>query len=392
MGRAKPHQQYSRRFFCTVLPLFGILLLYAYLFDPWQLFHQPWFRKPVFISNARFQNAGLINSYEFDSVILGNSMAENFSAKEASAILSGKFVNLSMAGSLFSERQIVLQHLFRKKKVRQVIISLDHLPYVHAGQYSKDMPPEKFVFLYNRNPLDDFRLYFDVQLLRCWNFMQNNSCWDEIPGSARVKSLEELYKWFPYYTKAFGGTKAWCAWTKQSPPFKIFLEEIIRVAASVQKGKKDIWSDALIAECHGNSSSSFDQHLLPFLQEHPDTQFLLFFPPYSRLWYAMQAQYYSGYYQTYQMFVQHVVKTAGKYPNAQIFGFDSQDFTADLANYKDQSHYHKDINAKILHLMAEKSSLLTEANLATYLRETEELAKRYDLQGVAEIFQKCLKP
>lgn len=54
-------------------------------------------------------------------------MAENFSTEEASHQLGGKFINLSMAGSLLSERHIVLKHLFYKKDVRKVIISLDHL-------------------------------------------------------------------------------------------------------------------------------------------------------------------------------------------------------------------------------------------------------------------------
>lgn len=391
MGQSRLYKQYCRRFLCTVSILFGSLLIYVFIFDPWQLFHQPWFREPVFISNARFQNAGIINSYKFDSVILGNSMAENFSAKEASEILGGKFVNLSMAGSLFSERQIVLQHLFDKKKVSQVIMSLDHLPYIPAGQYNQDMPPEKFAFLYNRNPFDDFRIYFDVNLFRCWNFMEANSCWEEIPGAMRTKSLEELYQWFPYYVKAFGGTKAWCFWSTQSKPFKTFLQEIIRVAAEVKNGKENALTDKVIAECQNNSNATFDQYILPFLKEHPETQFFLFFPPYSRLWLGMQEQYYTGYYKTYLLFIEHAVKAVSSLPNTLILGFDNQDFTADIANYKDQSHYHKKINSKLLHLMAARSNVLTERNLEAYLKEIAELARSYDLEHIANEFETCLK-
>ncbi len=392
MRPARAAKRYCWQFFCTVFLLFGILLCYVFIFDPWQLFHQPWFREPAFISNARFQNAGIINSYDFDSAILGNSMAENFSVHEASQLLGGKFVNLSMAGSLFSERQIVLQHLFYKKKISKIIISVDHLPYIHAGQYNQDMPPEKYAFLYNRNPFDDFRLYFDINLFRCWNFMEQNSCWKEIPGAARVKSLEELYKWFPYYVKAFGGPKAWCSWSKQSAPFKAFLEEIIRVAQAIKAGQQDRWTEDLVAECRNNSLSSFEQHLLPLIKEHPDTQFLLFFPPYSRLWFAMQEQYYTGYYQSYLFFLEDIFRKVEHIPNVQLFGFDNQEFTGDIANYKDQSHYHKKINSKILHLMAEQKGLLQEKNIDLYLAEIKKLAHSYDLQSLANAFQQCLKP
>jgi len=390
MSGPAAHRRFCIGVLGTVGALFSSLLLYGFLFDPWQLFHQPWFRETVFINNARFQNAGLINSYEFDSAILGNSMAENFSAAEAGQVLGGKFVNLSMAGSLFSERQIVLEHLFRKKHIKKMIISLDHLPFVRTKQYSQDLPPERFAFLYNPNPLDDFRLYFDLRLLRCWNFSQKNACWEEIPGTARVKALEELYQWFPYYVKAFGGAKAWCGWSRQSPPFKAFLEEIIRVAAVVERGKKDVWTEQFSAECRNNSRSAFATHLLPVLQAQPETQFLLFFPPYSRLWYAMQEQHYVSYYKSYQLFIEDVVRAAGNLPNVRIFGFDSQDFTADIANYKDQSHYHKDINAKLLRLMAEGRGLLTSENIDAYLQEIAGLAADYDLPAVAAELQSCM--
>jgi hypothetical protein len=391
MGSAKAAKRYCWYFFGTIVLLFAVLLCYVFVFDPWQLFHQPWFRKPTFISNARFQDAGIINSYDFDSVILGNSMAENFSAQEASQVLGGTFVNLSMAGSLFSERQIVLEHLFQKKHVKKIIISIDYLPTIRPGQYSQDLPPEKYAFLYNRNPFDDFRLYFDVNLFRCWHFLENNSCWDEIPGSARVQSLDKLYKWFPYYVKAFGGPKAWCSWSKQSAPFRAFLEEIIRVAQAIQAGQKDHWTKELIAESRHNSIASFEQHLLPFMQEHPETEFLLFFPPYSRLWFAMQEQYYAGYYQSYLFFLRGVFEKVAQLPNVQLFGFDNQEFTGDLANYKDQSHYHKKINAKLLHLMAERKGLLRKDTIDLYISEIKDLASKYDIQGFAAIFQQCLQ-
>lgn len=391
MSRSRSAKCYCIQFFCAVVFLFSILLGYGFIFDPWQLFHQPWLREPAFISNARFQNAGLINSYDFDAAILGSSMAENFSAHEASQVLGGTFINLSMAGSLFSERQIVLEHLFRKKKIKQLIISLDHTPNIRPGQFNQDLPPEKYAFLYNWNPLDDFRLYFDVRLFRCWNFMEKNSCWQEIPGAARVKSLEELYKWFPYYVKAFGGPDAWCYWSTQSLPFKDFLKEIIRVATEIQKGGKDRWTNDFIAECRHNSLSSFAQHILPLIKAHPETKFLLFFPPYSRFWFAMQEQYYVGYYQSYVFFIKDITKQVENLPNVLLFGFDNQPFTADIANYKDQSHYHKKINSKIIHLMANKTGLLKEKNFAAYLQEIKELAGSYDLQGIAQKFQQCLK-
>jgi len=367
--------------------MFGALLLYAFIFDPWQIFHQPWFRERVFVNNARYQNAGIINSYDFDSVIIGNSMAENFSAKEASEQLGDKFVNISFAGSFFSERAIILNYLFYKKNIKNVIISLDHLPYVGVGQFNKEIPPEKFDFLYNRNPFDDFRIYFDVNLFQCWNLTE--SCWEELPG-VRKNSLEELYPWYPYYVKAFGGTKAWCYWSTKSAPFKDFLLQIINVSKEIEKGHDVPWKKKFLLNCKINGWTTFDAYILPFVKENPDTQFYLFIPPYSRLWYAMQEQYYTGYFQSYLSFIEHIVQVASSYPNVLVFGFDDMNFTADIANYKDQSHYHKDINSKLLQLMSEHTNVLTNDNIEHYIKKITELAHTYDLTIIAREFKECL--
>jgi len=387
MGVSKRNKRYCIVFFCTVCSLIGSLLFYAFIFDPWQLFHQPWFRDPIFVNNARFQNAGIINSYAFDSVIIGNSMAENFSANEASQQLGGKFVNLSVAGSLFSERDIILKHLFNKKDVKKVIITLDHLPYVGVGQFNKDVSPEKYSFLYNKNPFDDFRIYFDVELLKCWDL--NKSCWDEIPG-VRRKTLEELYPWYPYYVKAFGGIDAWCNWSKKSEPFKGFLKQIIHDSKQIDKGKKSPWSQKLLDNCKINARTTFNTYILPHIQNNKETQFYLFFPPYSRLWYASMEQYYTGYFQSYLSFVEYVVKKTSAYSNVFVFGFDNMDFTVDLANYKDQSHYHPKINSKILQLMSQRNHVISEDSLEEYLITISELAANYDLKKISTEFEACL--
>ncbi|MCI5159636.1 MAG: hypothetical protein D3906_14640 [Candidatus Electrothrix sp. AUS1_2] len=104
----------------------------------------------------------------------------------------------------------------------------------------------------------------------------------------------------------------------------------------------------------------------------------------------MQEQYYTDYYQAYLFFIEDVVGAAAALPNARIFGFDAMDFTADIANYKDQSHYHKDINSKLLALMAEEKGVLTEDNLAAYIERIRTAAHDYDLKSITQNFETCL--
>ena len=81
--------------FCIValgIPLFvGILIILSlYFYDPFLLYHKPYFREEKFSSDMRMQAKGIIKHYDFDSYILGTSMLGNTSAKEAKEKLGGE--------------------------------------------------------------------------------------------------------------------------------------------------------------------------------------------------------------------------------------------------------------------------------------------------------------
>ena len=141
-------------FLFTAIPLLaGLAALYAY--DPLEVYHRPWGRPETLHSNMRLQAAGVIKHRPFDSVVLGTSMMENTSAKEASALLGGDFVNLSLTAADFFERALVLDDLFRNRKIRQVVYSLDPL-YIQSRKAYPHYPLPTFDFLYDLHPLNDY--------------------------------------------------------------------------------------------------------------------------------------------------------------------------------------------------------------------------------------------
>ena len=140
--------------------LFAIFTL-LYIYDPLQFFHKPWFRETTFSRDMRLQNLGIIRHYDFDSVILGTSMVENISAIEANQKLGGKFVNLSMSGSKFNVRAIVLNYLLKTKKVNQIIYSLDlyHQPDLNDEKNTKP--------LYEKSYFGAISFYLNKKYIKC---------------------------------------------------------------------------------------------------------------------------------------------------------------------------------------------------------------------------------
>lgn len=369
---------------------FGILLGYAFIFDPWQLFHRPWFRQPLFINNARFQNAGLINSYDFHSVILGSSMAENFAAEEASRLFGSRFLNLSMAGSFLSERAIVLDRLFAKQKIDQIIISLDHLPLIRRDQYSADLAPENYRFLYNGNRFDDFRIYLDWRLLRCWDFA--SGCEQELPG-ARKSTLHGVYEWQsnPDSARAFEGVASWCRLADKLPAYRAFLTELIRIGASPTVAKLPPAASEGSATLGQNLADTFEAYVLPYVRNNPSTRFTFYLPPYSRVWGSMGIRAYKENFWSYVDYVRYLVRMLEPYDNARIFGFDDLSFPAEIRNYKDQSHYSAAISSKLLAWMANGEHELRQDNVESYIGKYIELSAGYDLAGLGQELSQCLK-
>jgi len=375
-------------FFICSSSSFVLLFSYMFVFDPWQLYHPPWFRDTVFIQNSRFQDAGIINSYEFDSVILGTSIAQNFSIQEASQLFNSSFVNLSLEGGLFSERAIVLERVLNKKTLKTVIFSLDFQYETPVGEYNKGIPRGQYDFLYNSNRLDDTRLYMDWSLLQCWNVY--DQCRDKLPGK-RKKTLESLY----HYQSSTGssrrrsGIQGWCD-SSGKPYTRGWIDEIISIADGIQNGRFPA-QEQLDKKFINNLVATFDAYIEPYIKQNPEVTFYLFFPPYSRLRFALMQQAYRSVFDLYGEYIEFVIDRMSAYNNAIVFGFDTEDFLDDLNHYDDVFHYDSEINSRMLNWMKEGKYIITSENIGTYLDNIRNRAQDYELLTVADQFRKCLK-
>ena len=117
----------------------------AFKFDPLHLY------KPVgdlntetFSFDSRLQNAGYIRNFDFDSVIIGNSHMENVAHSQVEKIMGGKWFNLSMQGSSNNERKLILDDVFRRKNIKNVM---------NLVKIVMDMEMTKLIIVMNVNQL-----------------------------------------------------------------------------------------------------------------------------------------------------------------------------------------------------------------------------------------------
>ncbi|WP_278347771.1 hypothetical protein [Helicobacter pullorum] len=342
----------------VVVVLFGILWLY----DPLQLFHKPIFRETTFFGDMRLAARGIIRYYDFDSVILGTSMLENTSAKEAGEKLGGKWVNLSLINSSYDERAVVLEYLFGYKKPQKIIYSLESFTIASIKDSSR------FDYLYDENPLDDFKVYLNDKFILC------ALAWRE-SKDCTGRDLEELLKWSNHEDLKilFGGFEKWLKYGKKETI--AMLKNIKDTPFVVKKDNFDL----------EKQRSYIQTYVLDFVAENPQTQFYFIVPTYSRLSYRIgSGDFDNKVFYNRALNLKWFVQELEKYPNAKIYGFDTLDYADDIANYRDFTHYNVDMNSLHLDSIRGEKHILDSNNIDSYLKVMEDKIKNYDLKPFIE--------
>ena len=109
--------------FVAYLLLFPVYLFSIYLYDPSHIFRNS---DNLFAKSMRLQARSYLNENQnVSGIIIGSSMLENTSSVEATQKLFAEpnnfFLNLSLEGSSFAERRLVLNYAFASLDIKKVI-------------------------------------------------------------------------------------------------------------------------------------------------------------------------------------------------------------------------------------------------------------------------------
>lgn len=374
------YKQYLKIYFILVISTIVIFFSSLYIYDPLQVFHKNWFTKELHLNNnMRIQSAGILNNYEYDSLILGSSLFENTSSEEASKLLDGEFINISLSGAGFYERKIFLNYALQKKKIKKVLYSMDPT-YVNLSTHHRNYPIETFDFLYDMNPFNDFKIYFNDRYLKCLlKFSQSNKC----IGSKT--SLDMPNSWFKQkrHSIRYGGIKNWFKMKHNKK-----MERMIRQAydiKNIMRTKKVVTPSS---EKLALAKRYVDENLLLSVSKNPNTEFKLVFPPYSRLQFLVWKYDDVNTYEIYKYILKYLANQTEKYKNMKLYGFEKLDFIDDLKYYRDFRHFHYTINSAMLTWIRSENGLIDKNNVDTYLKNIDERLINYDVESLHQVIKK----
>ncbi len=365
-------QKYSKKSLIVFLIITFIAISYTliafYIHDPLQIWHKPFYRNITYSKNIRESARAMIRDYDFDSFIIGNSLAENTSSKEAENLLSGKFINLSMSGSSVYEKKIILDYIFKRKNIKQVVYYLD-TGYVSGTKSTKTYPLESYEFLYNDNPFDDLKIYFADKYFECNLLFKNKEKCIGLP-----RNMDRPYEWWneEIFQKRFGGFDKWIE-NKEQEQIKDVLKRISDTPLDV---KNYVKNEKYIIDMQ----NYLDKYFFSIIERNPNTKFYIIFPPTSDLSLAIliRDNKYTGY--KLREGLKYVVQKSAVYKNTEVYAFNDMPNIGYIEQYKDLSHFLPEINTFILKSIAQKEHLLTPDNVDIYIDKVNTKALKTDFE------------
>lgn len=379
--------------FCCLVIMIFIIIIYsyvAYVVDPLYFYHSSYVdrnngkciatdRKIILDGNMRLQAAGIINIYDFNSVVLGTSMLENTSSKYCDKTIGGSFVNLSLSGSNFYERSIILRYLFSKKSINNIVYSMDNAYFNCNKEYDR-FKLENWEYIYAE---------YGVPLIK---YFEKKYIYDILKGnkSGKENTPDRPNAWLnsPEHMCRFGGLDNWVK-NQDKQGVENFLKKTVPEMAyrSINTNKGFIRN----IDKEKKSKKYINDNLFIYAEKFPNTNFYLIFPPYWRFVFAKWRQIDGEEYYLHQEIVKYVVERAELLGNVYVFGFEDCDFVDDISNYKDTTHYHPWINEYMIDSIVVGRHLLTSQNVDIYLDRSEKLALNFDFKELAADVKKYLE-
>ncbi len=355
--KAKKHNEFNskawfKRCMLLIISVFLLAMLIFWIFDPYFHFHKPFSFVSYRLLDERYTNDGISRHFEYDTIITGTSMAQNFKTSEADRLFGVNSVKETFSGAGYKELSQNLERaLKRNDDLKTVIWTMDFnalIRYKDWNQY-EGYP----TYLYDDNPFNDVSYIF------------NKSIWYHgvLPNVIMTLTGQPSTTFDEY-----------SSWEKETG-YEYVMNNYDR-----WEEKADMIS-GLTDEEKQMVTENIQQNFVELVNKYPDTTFYVFYTPYSICWWDFMNQ--EGMMQ--MQFDAELIATELllQCPNVKLFNFnDKYDIITNLNNYRDKEHYSADINTKILEWIAAGEGLVTKDNYKQIIETEKEYYLNYDYETV----------
>lgn len=322
-------QTFVKSFFKRILIIMCIIAAFVILIDPFFHYHKPWFGLKAVLTDKEYQCIGTLRTFDYDSLIVGSSVAENYYNGWFNEGFDCNAIKAIRSYGATADLCYLLDAAYENHDLKYVFYSMD------TASLAADPTPTYELtgcpmYLYNKNIFDDVEYLFNKGVL-----------FEKIPYMAANTFIGDYDENDSYN---------WAQWKEFNQDMALGL--YIRNARIAPMKEKNYYQNMLDANIELVAAQ---------IEAHPHTQYKIFFPAYSMLWW--DNLYRSGDLEAYLYNMEQTMGALLQYENVEMFYFqDEEEIITNLDNYMDTLHFSPEINKYMANQIIEGNDPVTPAN------------------------------
>lgn len=342
--------------FRLILMLF-LTAVIVIIIDPYFHYHKPFsfLAYKLEVSNQRYVNNGIVKHFDYNAVIIGTSMTENFKSTQFNKLFNTNSIKIPFSGGSYKEINDNVERALKKnKKIKYILRGLD---YGKINEEFNEMPYDSYPeYLYDYNVFNDYKYWWNKEIL--------------IKGVARNLIYTVLKK----ETTSFD---EYSNWDNLFDPGK---EKVLK---SYKRRKKEKKEKILTQEDINRIDKNIEENVIKLPKQYPNVKFIYFITPYSIIYWDELNQ--KGEIEKQIMAEKYMIEKILKISNIELYSFfDNYEMITNLDNYKDAGHYMGHINDQILVWIKNKEYRITKENYNEYINKNLEFYEKYDYNKIFE--------
>lgn len=319
----------------------GVIAAVVIMIDPFFHYHKPWFGLKEVLTDKEYQCIGTLRTFDYDSLIVGSSVAENYYNDWFNQGFNCNAIKAVRSYGATADLCYLLDAAYEKHDLKYIFYNMDP-----SSLVADPIPTYELtgcpMYLYNKNYFDDVEYLFNKGVL-----------FEKIPYMAANSIIGDYDE---------NNSYNWAQWKEFNQDMALGL--YIRSAQIAPMKEKDYYQENLDANIN---------LVLAQIESHPETQFKIFFPAYSMLWW--DSLYRTGDLEAYLYNMEQTIGTLLKYENVEMFYFqDEKDIITNLDNYMDTLHFAPEINQYMADQMIAGNNRLTLDNYSQKLSDMRDFA------------------
>lgn len=273
-----------------------------------------------YCGDQRSEIGGVAKHHDYDAVVTGSSMAMNHYPEQIDSLFGWKTKNFSMAGAYYDDLAILLPHVIKIGKVKNIIMTLDDFEFTkERGATCK--------YLYDSNMWNDYQYLFNATALQhAINVFLGHS-----------QKEHNLYH-FTYDVN-------------REALMKNFTSELRKPQSPNEHYD------------FKTMKNRFDTSILPIIKNAPQSiTWHIYFPPYSICVFIIQDKH--GTLQDIISLKQYMIAQLEKYPNVKLYNFQCSPWIDNLDEFMDICHHNHKYNRAIIQSIHKNQYRINSSNFS----------------------------